>query len=65
MIDSLIELISLIWKADSQMRESSLVGESPADKKSRRLMAWLCGTLIFFLLLAGIAWVWLSTLSSK
>ncbi len=57
MIAELIELTVRIWRADSQMLENSVVGESELDKQSRRLMAWLCGGVTVMLILVGIAWV--------
>lgn len=49
MLGELIELVLAIWKADSTIRENSLVGESEMDRKSRRWVAILCGGLIALL----------------
>ena len=49
MLGELIELVLAIWKADSTMRENSLVGESEMDRKSRRCVAILCGGMIALL----------------
>ena len=53
MLDGLIELIALIWGADSDMRDSSVVGESEMDRQSRRMVARICGGAIAVLVLLG------------
>ena len=58
MLVELIELVARIWRADSEMRDRSLFGESEMEKRSRRSVAWLCGGTIALLVLAGIAWWW-------
>lgn len=60
MLAELIQLVATIWHSDSEIRDSSLVGESRMDRQSRRLMAWLCGGAIFLLTIAGTAWWWLA-----
>jgi MoxR-like ATPase len=55
----LIELVARIWQADSEIRESSVVGESEMDRRSRRFVSWVCGTIIALLVLVGVAWWWL------
>ena len=61
-MENLIELISAIWDADTAMRDQSLVGESPMDRRSRRTVAIICGGLIGLLLFAvvaaGVLWWW-------
>ncbi len=58
MLADLIELVADIWRADSEIRDRSLLGESEWDKRSRRSVAWLCGGTIALLVLAGMAWWW-------
>jgi len=59
MIDALIELIASIWRADTELRDSSRLGESRLDRDSRRFVARLCGGAITLLLaISGLAW-WL------
>ena len=59
MIDALIELIASIWRADTELRDSSGLGESRLDRDSRRFVARLCGGAITLLLaISGLAW-WL------
>ena len=58
MLVELIELVTRIWQADSEIRESSVVGESEMDGRSRRFVAWVCGTLIALLLMGGAVWWW-------
>ena len=60
LLEALIELIVSLWQADSEIRDRSLLGESEFDKKSRRFVRWLCGGTIALLVLAGLAWWWLS-----
>lgn len=43
------------------MRESSTVGESEMDRRSRRWVAMICGGLIGILTAAAIAWAWLAS----
>ena len=58
MLAELIEFVATIWKADSEIRDSSLVGESKMDRRSRRWVSLICGTLIFLLVGISITWVW-------
>ena len=58
MLGDIIELVARIWRADSEIRDRSLLGESELDKRSRRFVAWLCGGTIVLLIVAGIAWWW-------
>ena len=60
LLSGLIEFVSALWKADSDLRDSSLVGESQMDRRSRRWVSVVCGTLISLLVVAGIAWVWVT-----
>lgn len=53
MLEALIDLIALIWGADSAMRENSLMGESEMDRHSRRMVARICGGAIAALVLLG------------
>ena len=63
LIDILTDFIGAIWRADSELRDQSILGESEMDKSSRRFVAWLCGGAITFLFCLGIlgtiAWYWL------
>jgi hypothetical protein len=52
MIEEMIVLVLTIWKADSTMRENSLVGESEMDRQSRRWVAIICVSLAVI----GILW---------
>lgn len=56
MLDGVIELVSTLWNADRQIRDSSMVGESEMDRRSRRWVSIMCGTVITLLVLAGIIW---------
>jgi hypothetical protein len=58
MLDSLIELICQIWKGDSEIRDHPTIGESELDRRSRRLVAWLCGGAIGLLLILGLLLGW-------
>ena len=60
MFDSLIEIVARVWKADSDIRDRSLLGESALDRKTGRSVAWLCGGSILFLLLSALAFWWWS-----
>jgi hypothetical protein len=60
MLAELIALVAALWKADSEIRENSILGESEMDRRSRRWVSILCGTLIALLVVAGLAWVWIS-----
>ena len=59
MLAELIEFVAALWKADSEMRDSSIVGESEMDRRSRRWVSIICGTLLGLLAIAGITWAWL------
>lgn len=54
----MIELVIRVWHADSTIRNQSLLGESPLERKSRRVVAWLCGGALFVLLILGGWWCW-------
>ena len=56
MFDGLIELVFQVWRGDREMRESSAMGQSEMDRKSGRVVAWICGGLVTVLVVAGIAW---------
>lgn len=56
----LIELVARIWHTDSEMRDRSLFGESEMEKRSRRTVRWVCGSMILALLVMWIALCWLS-----
>jgi len=59
MIEALIELIASIWRADTDLRDTSRLGESRLEMESRRFVGWLCGGASTLLLaLASLAW-WL------
>lgn len=60
MLDPLIDFIQAIWDTDKAMRESGTLGESPLEKESRHLTAWLCGGAITLLMLVSLVWWWLS-----
>jgi hypothetical protein len=60
MLGELIELVARIWHADSEIRDRSVLGASQLERRSRRFVAWLCGGTIALLVLAGIAWWWLT-----
>lgn len=57
-LGELIELVARIWQADSEIRESSVVGESEMDRRSRRFVGWVCGIIIALLVLVGVVWWW-------
>ena len=60
----LIGLVARLWWADTEIRESSLVGESELDRKSRKLVAWTCGGTLALLigapLIGGLVWWWMN-----
>lgn len=58
MIDALIELVIRIWHADATVRNESVLGESPMERKSRRTVAWRCGGALAILIVAGGWWCW-------
>jgi hypothetical protein len=58
LIAQLLELVAIIWEADSNLRDRSVLGESGLERESRRSVAWLCGGAIVLLLLAGFSWWW-------
>ena len=57
-IGYLIEFVVRIWDADTEIRDRSILGESEMERDSRRFVAWLCGGIIFVLLVAGFLWWW-------
>jgi hypothetical protein len=59
MIDGIIEMILQIWRADSNMREGSVVGESRMDRSSRHYVALICGSLIAVISVIGCVIWWL------
>ena len=63
MFDGLIELVFRLWRAGTELRDSSRVGESDMDRTSRRIVAWVCGGLIALLAVGGLLWWWLVDMS--
>ena len=65
MLDQLVYLLMALWNADSEIRDSSLVGQSEMDRKSRSCVAIICGGLIALLLLISgivcVVWWWAGT----
>jgi len=57
-ISYLIEFVARIWQVDSEIRDRSIFGESEMERDSRRFVNWLCGGIIFVLLVAGFLWWW-------
>ncbi|MEK7953746.1 hypothetical protein [Luteolibacter soli] len=58
-VEGVFELVSLVWDAASEVRESSIVGESEMDRQSRRLLAWICGGVVSLVVLGVVLWQWL------
>ena len=58
LLELLIDWVVTIWQGDSDLRDNSLLGESPMDKKSRRVVGWICGSMIALLLIGGLIWWW-------
>jgi len=56
LLAELIEFIARIWQADSKIRDDSLFGESELDKRTRRVVGFICGGLILLLLVGGFVW---------
>jgi hypothetical protein len=57
-ISQLIGFVVLIWDADVQIRDQSVLGESPMERDARKFIAWFCGGIIFLLVVAGVIWWW-------
>jgi hypothetical protein len=55
LLEALADLVIAVWKADKTVRGSSLVGESEMDRRSRRTVAWICGSILTLLVLLGLA----------
>jgi len=58
LIVDLIGFVVRIWYADTEIRNGSVLGESEFERRARRFVAWLCGGIIFALILAGFGWWW-------
>ena len=58
LIGYLIEFVGRIWEADTEIRDRSILGESEMERGSRKFVAWLCGGIIFILVVAGFSWWW-------
>jgi len=46
LIEALIQFVAAIWGTDSDMRDNSAFGESPAERRDRRHVGWVCGGTI-------------------
>ena len=55
-LDSLLRFFSVLRDADSELRDNSLVGETPFERKSRKTFGCLVGAFTVLLILLGIAW---------
>ncbi len=60
LVESLIELVAGIWRADSELRDNSVFGQSEEDRQNRKWVGWLCGGLILVVVIAGVVWCWFS-----
>jgi hypothetical protein len=58
LLAELIECVARVWHADSKIREDSLFGESELDRRSRRVVGFLCGGVILLLVAGGFIWWW-------
>jgi len=54
MIDGLIELICTVWKTDTHIRTSSLLGEPECSRRYRRIFGLTCIILIIGCLILDI-----------
>jgi hypothetical protein len=60
LLAELIECVARVWHADSKIRDDSLFGESESDKRSRRFVGVLCGSVILLLVAGGFMWWWVT-----
>ncbi len=58
----LIELVAVIWWADTALRDQSVLGESGWEKRNRNILAWICGSIIVLLVIAWFVAVYLEGL---
>jgi len=54
MFEMLIDLVASIWRADSDIRDNSILGESRMEKHDRRIIGWICGLVIILLIIGGM-----------
>jgi hypothetical protein len=60
LLELLIQLVAIVWRADSEIRDRSLLGESEMEKRARRTIARCCVGLIALLVIAWLVWWWLT-----
>jgi hypothetical protein len=60
LIEMLVDFVAQIWTTDSDLRDSSVLGESREDRKDRKMVRWICGSTIVLVIVAGlIGWWWI------
>ncbi|MEI6149630.1 MAG: hypothetical protein WCS01_11070 [bacterium] len=60
LIEILVDFVAQIWTTDSDLRDSSVLGESREDRKDRKMVGWICGSTIVLVFVAGlIGWWWI------
>jgi hypothetical protein len=58
LIAMLVDVVASIWQADSDLRDNSVFGESPMERKDRKFVGWICGSVIVLLIVGGFIWWW-------
>ena len=58
LIEMLVDFVASVWQADSDVRDNSVLGESAMERKDRRVVGWICGSVIVLLIVGGLIWWW-------
>ena len=58
LIEMLVAFVASIWQADSDLRDNSVLGESPMERKDRNVVGCICGSVIILLIAGGVIWWW-------
>lgn len=56
MLHELLQLISIVYDKDREMREGSLLGQSELDRSAGRYVAWICSGLLVLILAGALVW---------
>ncbi len=59
-IEMAADFVIGIWRKDSDLRDSSVFGESEIEKKERKAVGWVCFGIFVLLVAVGIGcWWWI------
>ena len=56
LFEILVDCVVSVWQVDTDARDNSIYDESPMERKDRKLIGWICGSLLVLLIIGGLMW---------